>query len=71
MVPIMSWVLNKAGFIRVAKQQDPTFSVWLCASFDESYRIFNELSAGFDELHDLIHGSGLCATVEKTHFSCD
>lgn len=35
--------------------QDLTFSIWLCASFYESDRVFNELSARFNELHYLIH----------------
>lgn len=35
--------------------QGRTFSIWLCASFYESDRVFNELPARFNELHYLIH----------------
>lgn len=31
------------------------FSIWLCASFDESDGVLDELPAGLHELHDLIH----------------
>lgn len=37
-----------------------TFSVWFCASFHKPYGVLDELAAGLDKLHDLIHvGSGL------------
>lgn len=35
------------------------FSVWFCASFDQSDGVLDELPAGLHELHNLIH-SGLC-----------
>lgn len=32
-----------------------TFSVWFCASFHKPDGVLDELAAGFDKLHDLIH----------------
>ena len=52
--------------------QDHTFSIWLCASFYESHRIFDELSARFNELHYLIHDVWAVYRGEKhSNISCD
>lgn len=47
--------------------QDLTFSVWLCASFYESYRVFNELSSRFNELHYLIHDAWAVNREKRKH----
>lgn len=38
------------------KECESTFSVGFCASLDEPYGVFDELPAGLNELHYLIHG---------------
>lgn len=45
-----------------------TFSVWFCASFHEPDGVLDELAAGFDKLHDLIHvGFGLKRRKTRTN----
>lgn len=43
------------------------FSIWLCASFYESDRVFNELSARFNELHYLIHDVWAVSREKQKH----
>lgn len=46
-----------------------TFSVGLCASLHEPYGVFDELPAGLDKLHDLIHGAEAADTSDNISVS--
>lgn len=45
------------------------FSIWLCASFDESDGVLDELPAGLHELHDLIHPEVMLKTGQSINIT--
>lgn len=51
---VLTWV--ERGIENNKTRCEPTSSVGFCASLDEPYGVFDELPAGLNKLHHLIHG---------------
>lgn len=54
--PVGRWIEKGDKRGQMKKKCEPTFSIGFCASLYEPYGVFDELPAGLNKLHYLIHG---------------